>query len=110
MAKANMMATIAALTALEDQPFYDLSLNKNKEAKEYIYKILDGLNLKYVPSHTNFVFFHVRQDVRELAKLMRAKGIAIGRPFPPLTDWCRISTGKMEDVQKFGEALIQVMS
>jgi len=110
MAKANMMATVAALASLKDPSFYELSLSKNLEAKQYIYKTLNSLGLRYIPSHTNFVFFHVGRDVRELAKLMRAKGIAIGRPFPPLTDWCRISTGKMEDVQKFGETLIQVMA
>jgi histidinol-phosphate aminotransferase len=41
---------------------------------------------------------------------MSDKGIQVGRPFPPLNDWCRISTGKMDDLQRFGEALKAVMS
>jgi histidinol-phosphate aminotransferase len=28
---------------------------------------------------------------------MRGLGIEVGRPFPPLTDWSRISLGRPED-------------
>ncbi|MEM7347102.1 MAG: histidinol-phosphate transaminase [Chloroflexota bacterium] len=109
MAKANMMAVIGAIAAMKDQDFYEMSLSKNKEAKALIYNTLDELELRYVPSHTNFVFFHTGQDIRELIPQMRAKGVAIGRPFPPLTDWCRISTGTIEDVKQFGVALKEVL-
>lgn len=109
MAKCNMMALVAAFTATNDKYFYDMSIAKNLEAKKYIYKTLDNLNLRYIPSHTNFVFFHTGRDIKKLIPLMKAKGIAIGRPFPPLNDWCRISTGKMEDMKKFSKALISVM-
>lgn len=110
MAKANIMATIAAMTAINEQPFYDMSLAKNKEGKQHIYKVLNDLKLEYVPSHTNFVFFHTGRDIHELIPQMKEQGVAIGRPFPPLNEWCRISTGRMEDVKKFGEALKRVMS
>lgn len=109
MAKANMMAVIGATAAMEDQEFYQMSLQKNQDAKRHIYSVLDDLGLRYVPSHTNFVFFHTGRDIQTLIPQMRAKGVAIGRPFPPLTDWCRISTGTMPDVERFGVALRQVM-
>ena len=99
MAQPNMMAVIAAKAAFEDQAFYKFSLEKNKEAKQYIYKTLDELGLRYIPSHTNFVFFHTGRDIKELGSQMKVKGVAIGRAFPPLNDWCRISTGKIEDVK-----------
>ncbi len=110
MCKANMMALTAAKAAYEDQSFYEMSLARNLEAKNHIYGVLDSLSLRYVPSHTNFVFFHTGRDIRDLIPAMRTKGVAIGRPFLPLHDWCRISTGKMEDVVKFGEALKKVMA
>ena len=31
--------------------------------------------------------------------------ILVGRPFPPYYDWCRISTGRIEDVERFAEVL-----
>jgi len=109
MAKSNMMAVTAAIASLNDNTFYDKCLAKNIEGKQHIYKTLDELNLRYIPSHTNFVFFHTGREITELIPKMRAQKVAIGRPFPPLNDWCRISTGKMDDVRKFGEALKLVM-
>ncbi|NND33070.1 MAG: histidinol-phosphate aminotransferase family protein [Saprospiraceae bacterium] len=109
MANTNMLAIYAALAALQDADFYKFSLKKNAEGKAYIYNVLDELGLKYVPSHTNFVFFHTGKPIRELIDKMSAKDVNIGRPFPPLTDWCRISTGRMEDLEKFAFALKQVL-
>ena len=109
MAKANMMAIIGAMAAMDDQEFYDMSLRKNKDAKDHIYSVLDDMGLRYVPSHTNFVFFHTGRDIQALIPQMRAKNVAIGRPFPPLNDWCRISTGTMPDVEQFGVALRKVL-
>lgn len=109
MARTNILAVAAATEAYKDQSFYDMCIAKNEEAKTYIYSTLDELGLKYVPSHTNFVFFHTGKPIQKLIPAMREKGVAIGRAFPPMTDWCRISTGRMEDVEKFGEALRKVM-
>ena len=110
MANTNMLAIYAALAALKDQSFYNFSLQKNDEGKAYIYGVLDDLGLKYIRSHTNFVFFHTGRPIQKLVSEMSDKGVQIGRPFPPLTDWCRISTGKMDDLQRFGDALKEVMA
>ena len=109
MANTNMLAIYGALAALKDRQFYDFSLEKNEQGKAYIYKVLNELGLRFVPSHTNFVFFHTGKPIRDLIAKMSDQNVNIGRPFPPLTDWCRISTGRMEDLEKFGEALKQVM-
>lgn len=109
MANTNMLAIHAALAALKDDSFYTSSIQKNQEGKQYIYNVLDELGLRYVKSHCNFVFFHTGRPVQQLIGKMADKKVQVGRPFPPLTDWCRISTGKTEDLQKFGEALKQIM-
>ncbi|WP_298487527.1 histidinol-phosphate transaminase [uncultured Maribacter sp.] len=110
MARPNMMAIAAIKASYEDEEFYAKSLAYNMECKQYVYKILEELNLYYIPSHTNFIFFNSGIDIRELRVQMRDKGIAIGRPFLPHTNWCRISMGNMEDMIKFGEALKQVIN
>lgn len=110
MANTNMLAIYGATAALEDPEFYKFSLKKNREAKEYLYDLLDGMGLQYYRSHTNFVFFRTGRPIKDLISKMADKGIAIGRPFPPLTEWCRISTGRLEDVQGFGQALKVVLS
>ena len=108
VAMSNVLAVEAAKEALQDEAFYKFSLTKNKEAKTRIYKLLDHLKLDYVTSHTNFIFFHSQRDIRELGPKMLEKGVRIGRPFPPFYDWCRISTGTIEEVDLFIKGMLEV--
>jgi histidinol-phosphate aminotransferase len=101
----NMLAVYAALSALEDESFRQFSLQKNEAGRQYLYGLFKELNLRFIPSHANFVFFHTGKDINQLMPFFRERGVMIGRPFPPLTDWCRISTGTMEDLEKFGSVL-----
>ncbi len=108
VAMSNVLAIEGAKEALKDEAFYRFSLEQNKLAKQQIYTLLDHLKLAYVPSHTNFVFFHAQKDIRELGPQFLKKGIRIGRPFPPFYDWCRISTGTQEEVALFVKAMQEI--
>lgn len=108
VAMSNVLAIAAAEKALEDQEFYDFSLNKIKQGRKLITDTLDELKLSYIPSNTNFVFFHSKKHIDDLGKQMLEKGVRIGRPFPPFYDWCRISVGTLPEVQAFTNALKEV--
>jgi histidinol-phosphate aminotransferase len=101
---------VAAKEALADKEFYAFSLLKNKEAKEHIYATLDSLGLVYMPSHTNFVFFKPKKELNGFNKELEKQGVLAGRPFPPLLDWSRISTGTMSEMQHFRTAMQHVYS
>ncbi|NKI32459.1 pyridoxal phosphate-dependent aminotransferase [Croceivirga thetidis] len=109
MAMTNVLAIEAAKEALKDDEFYKFSLQKNTEAKNSIYRTLDDLNLQYVKSHTNFVFFKSGKHISDLIPAMQKEGVIVGRPFPPFYDWCRISTGTMENMKQFDLALKKVL-
>ena len=108
VAMTNVYAIEGAKEALLDHEFYDFSLQKNKEAKQMIYETLNHLELNYIKSHTNFIFFKSNQNINKLGKQMLAKGVKIGRAFPPFIDHCRISTGTIEEVQLFSQVLLSV--
>lgn len=106
VAMSNIFAIEGAKEALKDDEFYKFSLQKNVEAKQIIYNTLDHLNLHYIKSSTNFIFFKSGKDINILGKQMLTKGVKIGRAFPPFYDWCRISTGTLEEVELFSKSLI----
>lgn len=105
MASFSVLAVSAAKAALEDQAFYQFSLQRNAEAKAYTYELLDKLGLHYVHSHANFVFFETGKDINALNAAMLKEQVQVGRAFLPYTNWCRVSTGTMEEMQRFGNAL-----
>jgi histidinol-phosphate aminotransferase len=109
VANTNIMAIEAGKAALADTDFYKFALQKNEEAKAMIIATLNELKLPYLPSHANFVFFQSGKDVSELGKLMTEKGFIIGRPFPPLNDWCRVSTGTIEEIALYNQAIKEVL-
>ena len=109
MAMSNVLAIEAAKEALRDDEFYKYSLLQNTKAKKLIYNTLEELNLPYIKSHTNFVFFKSGRSIRDLIPAMRNEGVLIGRPFPPKLNWARISTGTMEETELFSRALTKVL-
>lgn len=109
MAMTNVLAIAAAKRALEDDEFYKFSIARNQQAKEHIYSALESLRLRYTLSHTNFVFFETGRHIDQVIEAMRAQNIWIGRPFPPMYDWARVSTGTMEEMELFTSALKRVL-
>jgi histidinol-phosphate aminotransferase len=63
--------------------------------------MLNELTLRTVKSHTNFVFFKTGRDVVELNRALLARGIKVGRPFQPYTNWSRVSLQKPEEMKYF---------
>jgi histidinol-phosphate aminotransferase len=110
MANTNVLAIAAAQEALKDDEFYKFSVAKNMEAKNMIYNTLDELDLPFIRSHTNFVFFKSGRPISDLMDSMKKENVLIGRPFPPMYDWARISTGTMEEMKQFTTALKKVMT
>ncbi|MGB5237743.1 MAG: histidinol-phosphate transaminase [Flavobacteriaceae bacterium] len=109
MANTNILALEAAKAAMEDNEFYKFSIAKNHQAKTAIYNTLEKLKIPFIPSHTNFVFFKSGMSIYNLIPAMEEKGVLIGRPFPPLTDWARISTGTEKEMKLFSDALKAVL-
>ena len=64
---------------------------------------------RYIPSETNFVMIDVEGDVTPVAQAMAARGIQVGRKFPSMGNWLRVSIGKPEEMEAFMGALRQVV-
>ena len=56
------------------------------------------------------VFFRTGRPVTEVIAGFAARGIDVGRPFPPMLDWCRVSTGTPQDTERFVAALRGVLA
>ena len=109
MSFPNVLAARAAIASYRDPEYQALSRSRTREAKRYLYSVLDDMKLKYVPSHANFVLFHTGKPIQLVQKAMLEKGVMVGRPFPPFMDWCRVSMGTLDEMKVFTSAFKEVM-
>jgi histidinol-phosphate aminotransferase len=66
--------------------------------------------LNFVEPHTNFMMIDVGRDVRQIQPAMLAKGVAVGRHFPPYDKLLRVTIGTDADMAKFRNALSEVLA
>ncbi len=56
---------------------------------------------KYIPSQANFVMIHVGGDVQPLIPQFKDRGIWVGRKFPSMGNWLRVSIGTRPEMETF---------
>lgn len=88
----------AAIASMQDEAFLAYSKQSNDTAKAIYLATLDELNIEYLPSETNFVFHRIKGNIEDFRQRMLAENIKVGRPFPPATDWCRVSVGTADEM------------
>ena len=101
----NVVGLRGAIASYRDKEFQNFCLTKNREGKQFLYRLFEQHRLDYVPSDANFVFFRIGTSIENFRPAMQERGILVGRPFPPYTDWCRVSIGTDEQLRQFAEAL-----
>lgn len=101
----NHLAGAATLACLDDDAFVRRSLATNAEGLRIAYHTLDELGLEYLPSHANFVLHRITGELPTYIARMRAEGVQVGRAFPPMTQWNRVSIGVPAEMAQWSDAL-----
>lgn len=105
------VAVRAVLAALADAPnFIPQRREQLIKTRRELYGWLKSKNLKYIESQANFMMIDVGRDAREIIFKMPPKGVAVGRPFPPLTNYMRVSIGTDADMARFRDVFWSVYS
>jgi histidinol-phosphate aminotransferase len=105
MSVPNKMGLVAAIASYQDTAFMTHSRSMIRACMTMTFKALDELGLAYTKSQANFLMFDTGKPMREFMTAMRARNIAVGRPFRPYDTWCRVSMGKLDQMPLFVEAL-----
>jgi len=97
----NVLGARAALAAWNDADAVPKGAARNAADRREFYKQAKSRSLEVIESQTNFVMVHTGRPAQEVIEHFRANSVMIGRPFPPMTDYVRISLGTPEDMQVF---------
>lgn len=63
---------------------------------------------EYIPSSANFVMFPIKMDGQKFRDEMSKRGVGIRVWKFNGKDYCRVSIGKMEEMEIFAEAFKQI--
>ncbi|HSR53712.1 MAG TPA: aminotransferase class I/II-fold pyridoxal phosphate-dependent enzyme [Acidobacteriota bacterium] len=105
----NHAAACAAMGCYRDDEYLRRSFESNQQARSILTTALDEMGLEYLSSQTNFVFHRIPGKVEDHIEKMQEQGVLVGRPFPPLLNWNRVSLGLPQEMERFVEALKKVV-
>ena len=104
----NSAGLAAALASYDDTGFLAYSRSRIAEARAMLISAAKAAGRRSLPSQANFVFVEV-PDADRLQKAMAARGIMIRGAYGKWHNWSRVSTGKIEHVRRYAEALPQLV-
>src|SRR5438067_11351739 len=85
----------------------DGQLLKN-EAKTFTTSEPDKMGYKTIPSQANFIMVDVKRPVVPLIQTLKQRNVQVGRLFPALPDYMRVTIGKKAEMETFLSAFRQV--
>jgi histidinol-phosphate aminotransferase len=94
----------AAIAAYQEKDFLTDALKKTEASKAYLYAVLKKEGYDYIPSSANFVMFPIKMEGPKFSQLMNDKGVGIRVWNFNGQHWCRVSIGRMDEMEAFAEA------
>jgi histidinol-phosphate aminotransferase len=81
----------------------------NKQLRERTVAELAAYGYETIPSDTNFFMVNMKTDVSPLGQKFAEKYVLVGRKFPPMDNWLRVSIGTDDEMKRFMTAFRQIM-
>ena len=101
MGDVNMLAAVAALTALEDKEHIAWEAQENAEIRDEVIGFFRSRGYEVPDSNTNHIFVNLGMPASKFRAACLEHNILVGRDFPPLEQThCRISLGSREQMKE----------
>ena len=106
----NCMALAAATASLDDLDHVPNGQRLNREAKTFVTSELDKMGYKQIPSQANFIMFDCKRPVVPLIQALKRRNVQVGRLFPAVPNYMRVTIGKKSEMEAFLSAFRQVIA
>jgi histidinol-phosphate aminotransferase len=98
---SNEFALRCALASLNDADEREMAIMRNANDRAVFLHEAKSRKTPAIPSWTNFAMIDTFRPVKSVIDFFKANGILIGRPFPPMDTWARISLGTPDQMKTF---------
>jgi len=103
----NIMALAAASASLDDPEQVPNGQRLNSEVKAFVTSELDKMGYTTIPSQANFIMIDVKHPVVPLIQALKQRNVQVGRLFPALPNYMRLTIGKKSEMETFLAAFRQ---
>jgi histidinol-phosphate aminotransferase len=108
-ASANSAVLAAGMASLKDPDVVPRNRRRLNDTKRWLVAEMKKDGRRVIPSEANFMMIHLGRDVTPVGEAFRKRGILVGRKFPPMEKWLRVSIGKPEEMKAFVAALREIV-
>lgn len=106
----NMLAQVGALAALDDDDFLQKTRQTVWDGLEYLYREINKMGLKYIPTHANFFLIELPVEARIVYQLLLKKGVIVrAMGSYGLERFIRVTVGLPEENKRFVLSLREVL-
>ena len=106
----SVMTMAGATASLLDTANMEKNRTANREVRKMTVDAFRSAGYRVAQSDANFIFVDIKRDSRGFQDGCRQHGIAVGRPFPPMLTWARISIGTQAEMEKTIPVFLKVLS
>jgi len=102
-------AVVAATASLRDSSLVAERRRINAGIRQQTFQFLDRNGFSYIPSESNCFMVDVKRPGQEVRDAMAKENVLIGRIWPIMPTWVRITVGTQDEMAKFQSAFQKVM-
>jgi histidinol-phosphate aminotransferase len=106
---ANAAVLTAALATIGETEHVARLKRRMNDTRRSLVEALERDGRRVIPSEANFVMFETGRDVTPLIAALRERKILVGRRFPSMPTWLRVSVGTPEEIAAFLAALREIL-
>ena len=106
----NQMAQVGALAALDDEEYYQLTLDRTAKGLRYLSQEVDKLGCRSYASETNFFLIDVQGNADKLYQAMLYKGVIVrSMSAYGFANFIRVTVGTEQENKRFLDSLAECL-
>jgi histidinol-phosphate aminotransferase len=102
-------AVVAATASLKDSALVAERRRINTTIRQQTFQWLDHNGYTYIPSESNCFMLDTKRPGKEMRDAMAKENVLIGRVWPVMPTWVRVTVGTQDEMEKFQTAFQKVM-
>ncbi|HEY1676262.1 MAG TPA: pyridoxal phosphate-dependent aminotransferase [Candidatus Sulfotelmatobacter sp.] len=102
-------AVVAATVSLKDPSLAAERRRINASVRQQTFQFLDRNGFTYIPSESNCFMVDTKRPGQQLRDAMAKENVLVGRIWPIMPTWVRVTVGTQAEMERFQTAFLKVM-